>query len=105
MDGCGWQQWAQTDVSTDDEVVSAADPLPTLSDLQRCEGYVGFDETRAVAAQHSMRLQSGASLLACVLDNRTFGGCGRVVAWDPVPWPGKDFYRNARATDDGVKAA
>ncbi|MCZ6659071.1 MAG: hypothetical protein O7C67_17420 [Gammaproteobacteria bacterium] len=38
-------------------------------------------------------------------DSITFGGCGRVVVWDPVPWPGKDFYRNARATDDGVKAA
>lgn len=28
-----------------------------------------------------------------------------VVAWDHVSWPGNDFYRGARATDDGVKAA
>ncbi len=27
------------------------------------------------------------------------------VAWDHVSWPGNDFYINARATDDGVKAA
>jgi hypothetical protein len=27
------------------------------------------------------------------------------VAWDHVSWPGNDFYRGARATDDGVKAA
>lgn len=28
-----------------------------------------------------------------------------VVAWDPVSWPGNDFYIGNRATDDGVKAA
>lgn len=28
-----------------------------------------------------------------------------IVAWDHVSWPGNDFYINARATDDGVKAA
>ncbi len=28
-----------------------------------------------------------------------------VVAWDHVSWPGNDFYRGMRATDDGVKAA
>lgn len=28
-----------------------------------------------------------------------------VVAWDHVSWPGNDFYRGARMTDDGVKAA
>lgn len=27
------------------------------------------------------------------------------VAWDHVSWPGNDFYRGHRATDDGVKAA
>jgi hypothetical protein len=27
------------------------------------------------------------------------------VAWDPVSWPGNDFYINSRMTDDGVKAA
>jgi hypothetical protein len=36
-----------------------------------------------------------------------FGECDlfSVVAWDPVSWPGNDFYKDARATDDGVKAA
>jgi len=28
-----------------------------------------------------------------------------IVAWDPVAWPGNDFYTGARCTDDGVKAA
>ena len=28
-----------------------------------------------------------------------------VVAWDPVSWPGNDFYIGNRSTDDGVKAA
>jgi hypothetical protein len=28
-----------------------------------------------------------------------------VVAWDPVSWPGNDFYTGSRLTDDGVKAA
>lgn len=28
-----------------------------------------------------------------------------VVAWDPVSWPGNDFYIGNRTTDDGVKAA
>lgn len=28
-----------------------------------------------------------------------------IVAWDHVSWPGNDFYRGSRATDDGVKAA
>ena len=28
-----------------------------------------------------------------------------IVAWDPVSWPGNDFYAGHRATDDGVKAA
>lgn len=28
-----------------------------------------------------------------------------IVAWDPVSWPGNDFYAGSRATDDGVKAA
>jgi hypothetical protein len=27
------------------------------------------------------------------------------VAWDPVSWPGNDFYLGSRVTDDGVKAA
>lgn len=28
-----------------------------------------------------------------------------LVAWDPVSWPGNDFYIGNRTTDDGVKAA
>jgi hypothetical protein len=28
-----------------------------------------------------------------------------IVAWDPVSWPGNDFFIGSRATDDGVKAA
>jgi hypothetical protein len=28
-----------------------------------------------------------------------------IVAWDHVSWPGNDFFRGARVTDDGVKAA
>jgi len=27
------------------------------------------------------------------------------VAWDHVSWPGNDYYRDSRTTDDGVKAA
>lgn len=27
------------------------------------------------------------------------------VAWDHVSWPGNDYYRDSRSTDDGVKAA
>ena len=27
------------------------------------------------------------------------------VAWDHVSWPGNDYYRGSRMTDDGVKAA
>ena len=36
-----------------------------------------------------------------------FSGCDlfSLVAWDHVSWPGNDFYRGARVTDDGVKAA
>lgn len=36
-----------------------------------------------------------------------FGGSRlfSLVAWDPVSWPGNDFFAGARATDDGVKAA
>lgn len=36
-----------------------------------------------------------------------FGDCDlySLVAWDPVSWPGNDFYVGSRATDDGVKAA
>lgn len=36
-----------------------------------------------------------------------FANCllASVVAWDPVSWPGNDFYIGNRATDDGVKAA
>lgn len=28
-----------------------------------------------------------------------------LVAWDPVSWPGNDFWAGVRVTDDGVKAA
>ena len=28
-----------------------------------------------------------------------------VVAWDHVSWPGNDFYKGSRVSDDGVKAA
>lgn len=28
-----------------------------------------------------------------------------MVAWDPVSWPGNDYYAGFRQTDDGVKAA
>ena len=28
-----------------------------------------------------------------------------IVAWDPVSWPGNDYWGGARITDDGVKAA
>jgi hypothetical protein len=28
-----------------------------------------------------------------------------LVAWDPVSWPGNDYWAGARMTDDGVKAA
>jgi len=28
-----------------------------------------------------------------------------IVAWDPVSWPGNDFFGGSRCTDDGVKAA
>ena len=28
-----------------------------------------------------------------------------IVAWDPVSWPGNDFFMGFRATDDGVKSA
>jgi hypothetical protein len=36
-----------------------------------------------------------------------FSGCDlySLVAWDPVSWPGNDFFIDSRATDDGVKAA
>ncbi|MFM7674372.1 MAG: hypothetical protein ACKO5F_02020 [Synechococcus sp.] len=45
------------------------------------------------------------STYAAAGDN--FSNCGlySLVAWDHVSWPGNDFYGNARATDDGVKAA
>lgn len=29
----------------------------------------------------------------------------RVVAWDPVSWPGNYFWGGSKATDEGVKAA
>ncbi|MBM4205473.1 MAG: hypothetical protein FJ194_15185 [Gammaproteobacteria bacterium] len=40
-------------------------------------------------------------------DIEEFGQCDlySLVAWDPVSWPGNDFYIGSRATDDGVKAA
>jgi hypothetical protein len=28
-----------------------------------------------------------------------------IVDWDPVSWPGNDFYVGYRDTDDGIKAA
>ena len=36
-----------------------------------------------------------------------FGNCllFSVVNWDPVSWPGSDYYAGHRETDDGVKAA
>jgi len=36
-----------------------------------------------------------------------FSGCSlySLVAWDPVSWPGNDFFEGSRCTDDGVKAA
>jgi hypothetical protein len=36
-----------------------------------------------------------------------FSGCAlcSLVAWDPVSWPGNDFFSDSRATDHGVKAA
>ena len=38
-------------------------------------------------------------------DNFTDCELFSVVAWDHVSWPGNDFYKGSRATDDGVKAA
>jgi hypothetical protein len=40
-------------------------------------------------------------------DNDDFADCllCSIVAWDPVSWPGNDFYLGSRSTDDGVKAA
>jgi len=39
--------------------------------------------------------------------NDNYAGCQlyNFVAWDHVSWPGNDFYRGSRSTDDGVKAA
>src|SRR5262245_27697119 len=36
-----------------------------------------------------------------------FSECGMysIVAWDPVSWPGNDFFIGSRSTDDGVKSA
>ena len=41
------------------------------------------------------------------LEGENFSHCQlfSLVAWDPVSWPGNDFYSGWRSTDDGVKAA
>lgn len=53
-------------------------PRPQLSEIRRLEEEKGeFDK--------------------CILSS--------VVAWDPVSWPGNDFYSGNRSTDDGVKGA
>jgi len=41
--------------------------------------------------------ENGEDLSAC--------GLYSLVAWDPVSWPGNDFWGGTRASDDGVKAA
>jgi hypothetical protein len=40
-------------------------------------------------------------------DGDDFSACHlySLVAWDHLSWPGNDFFIDARATDDGVKAA
>lgn len=39
--------------------------------------------------------------------DKRFKDCtlGSVVSWDPVSWPGNDYYLGHRRTDDGVKSA
>lgn len=38
-------------------------------------------------------------------DDIRHGRLYSLVAWDPVSWPGNDYWAGARITDDGVKAA
>lgn len=75
----------------------------------------------ALAGQHPGRLSDRRFLEILVNTNRPrfcapahyagpredFSDCRlySLVAWDPVSWPGNDFWAGARVTDDGVKAA
>lgn len=81
------------------------DPYNEYGNQRICPGGIDFfvrpllmgNETKSQLCHPTSFEEDGDDFSNCELYS--------FVAWDHVSWPGNDYYRGSRVTDDGVKAA